>query len=86
SWESLPWPALNRVFSLLRTDEECKDLANIAMVSTYFRAEVKKFMGTPSNRPGVDYARFSKSENGLEIGMTFFPTNIPFYDLSRLDW
>ncbi|GMR57852.1 hypothetical protein PMAYCL1PPCAC_28047, partial [Pristionchus mayeri] len=86
SWESLPWPALDRIFSFLRTDEECYDLANLANVSTHFRAAVKKYMGTPSNRPGLESVYILKSSNGLDIGVTFFPINIPFYDLSKLDW
>ncbi|GMR57853.1 hypothetical protein PMAYCL1PPCAC_28048, partial [Pristionchus mayeri] len=86
SWESLPWPALDRIFSFLRTDEECFDLSNLANLSSHFRAQVKKFIGTPSNQPGVDFVEFTKTDDGLEIWMELFPSNIPFYDLSKVDW
>ncbi|GMR56992.1 hypothetical protein PMAYCL1PPCAC_27187, partial [Pristionchus mayeri] len=38
--ESLPWPALNRVFFFLfPNDGNCRDLANLSKVSTHFHLE-----------------------------------------------
>ncbi|GMR57849.1 hypothetical protein PMAYCL1PPCAC_28044 [Pristionchus mayeri] len=86
SWESLPRPAFDRVFSYLRTDKKCSDLASLAKVSTLFRAQVKRFMGTPGNGPTIFRATLMKTEDGLKILLVFFPSNLPFLDLSKVDW
>ncbi|GMR57841.1 hypothetical protein PMAYCL1PPCAC_28036, partial [Pristionchus mayeri] len=86
SWESLPWPALDRIFSYLRTYTECEDLTNLAMVSTRFRAEVKEFMRYSRNRAGLYGVEIRATNGGLELTLELILTNLPFYDLHDLDW
>ncbi|GMR52695.1 hypothetical protein PMAYCL1PPCAC_22890, partial [Pristionchus mayeri] len=65
---------------------ECTDLANLAEVSTHFRAGVKEFMRRAENRPGIRNVDLRKNEQGrLNVYMFLYPSNIPFYGLSSLD-
>ncbi|GMR30625.1 hypothetical protein PMAYCL1PPCAC_00820, partial [Pristionchus mayeri] len=86
SWESLPWSALNRTLSFLHTNKECIDLANLSKVSTHFNYVVKEFMGYARNRPGLKRIDLSRFQDGLMLQVCLFPANIPFYDLTTLDW
>ncbi|GMR43595.1 hypothetical protein PMAYCL1PPCAC_13790, partial [Pristionchus mayeri] len=79
-------PAFNRICSFLRSNVECTDLANFMMASPYFRAEVMEFMGREKNRPGFECAYLKNSESGLKVKLYLWPTNIPFYNFTNLDW
>ncbi|GMR57845.1 hypothetical protein PMAYCL1PPCAC_28040, partial [Pristionchus mayeri] len=85
-WESLPWPAFNRICYILHTDKDCADLANPISVSTHFRAEVKNFMGRAINRAGFFGLTLKTTDGGLELTLELILTNLPFYDLHDLDW
>ncbi|GMR52697.1 hypothetical protein PMAYCL1PPCAC_22892 [Pristionchus mayeri] len=80
-WESLPWPAFNRICFHLRTDGDCSDLASLAEVSTHFNAGVTEFMKKDDNRPGIDYVDMAKTDNGVLVRMKLYPSNIRFYSL-----
>ncbi|GMR38145.1 hypothetical protein PMAYCL1PPCAC_08340, partial [Pristionchus mayeri] len=83
--ESLPWPALNRLFHFLRSDEECTDLNNLSKVSTRFYNEVHQFMEI--NRPGFKEVKFNYyNGNILDMEIRFHHSNLAFYDLSNIDW
>ncbi|GMR52190.1 hypothetical protein PMAYCL1PPCAC_22385, partial [Pristionchus mayeri] len=84
SWESIPWPANNRIFYHLRTDEDCFDLTILAEVSTHFRSGVKEFMKKSDNRPGVKSVHFSKDEDGISVEIQLYPSNLPFHFLDTL--
>ncbi|GMR56797.1 hypothetical protein PMAYCL1PPCAC_26992, partial [Pristionchus mayeri] len=47
SWESLPWPALTRLFRHLWTTQDCSDLANLAQVSDHFDGELCDILSAP---------------------------------------
>ncbi|GMR58001.1 hypothetical protein PMAYCL1PPCAC_28196 [Pristionchus mayeri] len=85
SLDTLPWPALNRLFTFLYSNLECTDLANMAKVSIYLRAMVKEFLGSDDNRPGLKEVTLRKKNEGLEVWMRIFLSNAPFYDLTGLD-
>ncbi|GMR56987.1 hypothetical protein PMAYCL1PPCAC_27182, partial [Pristionchus mayeri] len=81
--ESLPWPALNRLFHFLLSDEECTDLNNLSKVSTRFYDEVHEFM--QNNGPGLKEVKLNYYDgNILDVEIRLFLSNIPFYDLSNI--
>ncbi|GMR38144.1 hypothetical protein PMAYCL1PPCAC_08339, partial [Pristionchus mayeri] len=84
-WESLPWPALDRISFHLRTNEDCSDLTNISIVSTHFRTGVTKFMNRLENRPTIENISILKDDNGLVARVYLFPSNLPFHGLTTLD-
>ncbi|GMR30954.1 hypothetical protein PMAYCL1PPCAC_01149, partial [Pristionchus mayeri] len=84
SWESLPWPASKRIYFNLRTNEECTDLANLTQVSRHYYSEVHQFMHREDNRPGVKYVHLLKTENEMKMKIGLYPSNRPFYNLSKL--
>ncbi|GMR57035.1 hypothetical protein PMAYCL1PPCAC_27230, partial [Pristionchus mayeri] len=86
SWESLPWPALNRTLSFLHTNKECFDLANLSKVSTHFNNAVKEFMRSARNRPGLECVALYITKEGLMVQMYLYRSNLPFYGLGALDW
>ncbi|GMR57730.1 hypothetical protein PMAYCL1PPCAC_27925, partial [Pristionchus mayeri] len=43
-------------------------------------------MKREKNRPGIVGVTIKKEEDGLEVEIGHFPSNLPFYDLTRLDW
>ncbi|GMR30950.1 hypothetical protein PMAYCL1PPCAC_01145, partial [Pristionchus mayeri] len=84
SWESLPWPASKRIFFHLRTNEECTDLANLSQVSRHYYSEVHQFMHREDNRPGIKYVHLLKTDNEMKMKIGLYPSNRPFYNLSKL--
>ncbi|GMR56986.1 hypothetical protein PMAYCL1PPCAC_27181, partial [Pristionchus mayeri] len=83
--ESLPWPALNRVFFFLfPNDGNCRDLANLSKVSTHFHLGVKEFMKKEKNGPWIERVTLEKTRFGLLVKIGLFPSNLPFHDLSPL--
>ncbi|GMR43585.1 hypothetical protein PMAYCL1PPCAC_13780, partial [Pristionchus mayeri] len=85
-WEVLPWPVLNHILSFLHTNKECIDLANLSQVSTSFNRAVKEFLGTVKNRPGIEEVVMDNTEEGLMVEMLLFSSNLPFYNLTNLNW
>ncbi|GMR33310.1 hypothetical protein PMAYCL1PPCAC_03505 [Pristionchus mayeri] len=70
--ESLPWPVLNRLFSFLLTNGECKDLGSLYEVSTHFRSSVKEFMMRDANRPEIrNVILHTTKEVSPPAGMSF---------------
>ncbi|GMR58035.1 hypothetical protein PMAYCL1PPCAC_28230 [Pristionchus mayeri] len=86
SWDSLPWPACKRIFFFLHTYEDCIDLANLSKVSTQFHSGVKEFMCKDENRLKFNQVSMEKNDDGLEVSIHFFPSNLPYHDLASLDW
>ncbi|GMR57233.1 hypothetical protein PMAYCL1PPCAC_27428, partial [Pristionchus mayeri] len=87
SWDSLPWPPLKRIFTVLRTDGDCIDLSNLLKVSKRFRHNTFEFMRREENRPSVDKVYLSRSYEGrLVVQIDFFPSNLRFHNFSGLDW
>ncbi|GMR31291.1 hypothetical protein PMAYCL1PPCAC_01486, partial [Pristionchus mayeri] len=78
--ESLPWPALTRLFSHLLDEEDCADLANLAKVSTHIHKGVNEFM--KKNRPAIKHILIGKSNVGIFVDIYLLPSNLPFYYLS----
>ncbi|GMR57286.1 hypothetical protein PMAYCL1PPCAC_27481, partial [Pristionchus mayeri] len=88
SWESLPWPPLERIFYHLWTNGDCLDLTNLAKVSTFFHAGVMEFMKRDINQPALEKVFLSKClfTNKITCEIALFRSNLPYYDLSGLDW
>ncbi|GMR31271.1 hypothetical protein PMAYCL1PPCAC_01466, partial [Pristionchus mayeri] len=57
-----------------------------SQVSTHFYKGVHEFLRTAGNRPGLKAVELQKTENGLRMRILLYPNNLPFYDLTRLDW
>ncbi|GMR40799.1 hypothetical protein PMAYCL1PPCAC_10994, partial [Pristionchus mayeri] len=81
--ESLP--ALNRLFSCLYCNEECKDLNSLSSVSTHFYNGVHEFMMKEGNRPGIKSVVFERGMIGLEVDIFLFLNNVAFHGLANLD-
>ncbi|GMR38146.1 hypothetical protein PMAYCL1PPCAC_08341, partial [Pristionchus mayeri] len=83
--ESLPWPALKRVFFFLfPKDGNCRDLTNLSKVSTHFNLGIKEFLKKENNRPWIERVTLLKTRVGLLVKIGLFPSNLPFHDLSPL--
>ncbi|GMR58002.1 hypothetical protein PMAYCL1PPCAC_28197 [Pristionchus mayeri] len=85
-WEALADVPFKKVLSLLKTGDHCKYLGNLSQVSTRFRDRVRRFMWDPKNRVGLERVYLIKSREGLEVSIRFFPPNLPFHDITNLDW
>ncbi|GMR50692.1 hypothetical protein PMAYCL1PPCAC_20887, partial [Pristionchus mayeri] len=84
SWESLPWPAVERICYNLFHPENCSDLDNLAQVSTHYFAGVNTFMNRAGNKPGVGYVLLRNSRVGLAATIHLIPSNLRFYGLVDL--
>ncbi|GMR38136.1 hypothetical protein PMAYCL1PPCAC_08331, partial [Pristionchus mayeri] len=89
NWGILPSkarPAFELLCSYLRTDYECLDLSNFFQVSSQFRSLVMEFLHKKKNRPAFHSVRLKNSKAGLRVVIFLLPINLPFYDVSHLDW
>ncbi|GMR57234.1 hypothetical protein PMAYCL1PPCAC_27429, partial [Pristionchus mayeri] len=84
SWESLPFPALDRISFELRSKKK-RNLINLAQVSKHFYAGVNKFMNMTRNRPALKEVVLIKVPEGLAVETFLVPSNLLFYGLSNLD-
>ncbi|GMR57275.1 hypothetical protein PMAYCL1PPCAC_27470, partial [Pristionchus mayeri] len=83
SWESLAWPAVDRICLHLFNREDCGDLANLAKVSTHYHDGVYNFM--KKNRPGVYMVDLQSIDSALVVYIGLYPSKLPFYGLTTLD-
>ncbi|GMR31451.1 hypothetical protein PMAYCL1PPCAC_01646, partial [Pristionchus mayeri] len=85
-WESLPWPAFDRLCYYLRNDEDCTDMDHLAQVSNHYHAGVTEFMAKEKNRPGLRRVEINKTvDRVLIVDIHLYPSNLLFYGLSNLD-
>ncbi|GMR57712.1 hypothetical protein PMAYCL1PPCAC_27907, partial [Pristionchus mayeri] len=81
--ESLPWPALKRLFFFLfPTNGNCEYLFNLSQVSSHFHVGVHEFM--KKNRPGIERVTLCRTTEGLKVEMYLFRSNIAFHGLDDL--
>ncbi|GMR55298.1 hypothetical protein PMAYCL1PPCAC_25492, partial [Pristionchus mayeri] len=85
SWDTIPVPPLERICHFLYNQNNGTDLANLAKVPRHYYHIVMKFIRGPSNRPGIDKVLIMKNRGGLEMEMTIYRSNLPFYSLASLD-
>ncbi|GMR38149.1 hypothetical protein PMAYCL1PPCAC_08344, partial [Pristionchus mayeri] len=73
SWiESLPWPALNRLFHFLHNKAESTDLANLSKVSSHIQNEVMEFVKRDNNHPGFKRVMLIKTWDALLVEFALY--------------
>ncbi|GMR50690.1 hypothetical protein PMAYCL1PPCAC_20885, partial [Pristionchus mayeri] len=84
-WDSLPWPAVDRICYHLFDRYDSSDLADLAHVSTHYLSGVNTFMNRAGNKPGVYRVTLEAAEDGLDVTIHLIPSNLLFHGLADVD-